>query len=203
MSEVQPASPSSDVPYIAHSPRTSIDGAPNPQSPTHLVHPPTAFKFMAAFKRSRSNLSPEPGLPSSAPQLTDRDEPGKRKAAIPHVKQMHERPLSFASASTDPNTSSLRSAATAAESFSSQRKSHLSNGTQGSAVSAVGKSEEPKSSKITSTSRASASIADQDEARPNIPGSLPQPIPGDIENGNQNHPIVSCNNLSLSASSER
>ena len=106
---------------VAYSP--SIDTPP--QSPAHIVvsefSPPTAFRFMAAFKRSRSNLSPEPGavggsssLPS--PSTMDAEEKAHRRRPLLHKRD--DRPLSMTSDST--GVSSLRSAATAAESFSSR-----------------------------------------------------------------------------------
>ncbi|KAJ7446686.1 Pkinase-domain-containing protein [Mycena latifolia] len=87
-----PMSPVSEVAYVSHTPRTSLDGtAPGP-GPSHHgpnpATPPTAFKFMAAFKRSRSNLSPEPDHASSS-----------GKIVLKSVK----------STSTTANTSSLRS----------------------------------------------------------------------------------------------
>ncbi|KAF8809477.1 hypothetical protein BYT27DRAFT_7094067 [Phlegmacium glaucopus] len=107
----------SDVPFVEHS-RTSID-TPPPQSPVNPdspEYPPTAFKFMAAFRRSRSNLSPEP-VTSCTPPGASSDENDRRRPAV--LVKRHERPLSMTSTST--GLSSLRSAATAAESFSSRR----------------------------------------------------------------------------------
>lgn len=152
----------SDVPFIAHhTPRTSVD-TPPPQpghhpSPSHpSLPPPTAFKFMAAFKRSRSSLSndvnPASSTPASEPDLpnsrtTSKDAnsadkpsdlhfeertpiPRKRPTAVLR-KRSKERPRSYTSNST--GLSSLRSAATAAESLNSNgptetgRLSQLSN----------------------------------------------------------------------------
>ena len=57
----------SDVPFVDHNShgtsRNSIESPQSPHSQTSnnvVEHPPTAFKFMAAFRRSRTNLSPEP-----------------------------------------------------------------------------------------------------------------------------------------------
>ncbi|KAL0953774.1 hypothetical protein HGRIS_004958 [Hohenbuehelia grisea] len=116
------AGPASDVSYIAHSPRTSLDIATPSVSPPNSSqgpNPPTAFKFMAAFKRSRSSLTPEPGQhsPSSPTSLTIPGEDRLRRGKS--LARPKERPQSLSSTST-PNTSSLRSAATAAESFSSR-----------------------------------------------------------------------------------
>lgn len=125
-----PAGPASDVPYVAHSPRTSIDIATPPQSPpasSHngTPHPPTAFKFMSAFKRSRSSLTPEPpGPPPTATSLAvPRDDRLARGRSGISRKDPKERPQSLSSMSTNAN-SSLRSAATAAESFNSRHSRH-------------------------------------------------------------------------------
>lgn len=103
---------------VAYSP--SIDTPP--QSPTHPeFSPPTAFRFMAAFKRSRTNLSPEPGAvggSSSLPSPSTMDVEEKTHRRRPLLQKRDERPLSVTSDST--GVSSLRSAATAAESFSSR-----------------------------------------------------------------------------------
>lgn len=106
----------SDVPFVEHS-RTSIDTPPqSPVNPDSPEHGPTAFKFMAAFRRSWSNLSPEP-VTSPTPPGASSDENERRRPAV--LLKRHERPLSVTSTST--GLSSLRSAATAAESFSSRR----------------------------------------------------------------------------------
>lgn len=105
---------------VAYSP--SIDTPP--QSPTHIVvpefSPPTAFRFMAAFKRSRTNLLPEPGAvggSSSLPSSSTMDVEEKTHRKRPVLQKRGDRPLSVTSDST--GVSSLRSVATAAESFSS------------------------------------------------------------------------------------
>ncbi|KAF9006142.1 hypothetical protein BDQ17DRAFT_1423841 [Cyathus striatus] len=183
-----PAAPMSDVPYVAHTPRTSID-SPSPHASAHPspnpVHPPTAFKFMAAFKRSRSrsNLTPEPGMASSTSLQTtatnDRDDKGPVRRPTVLQKHPKERPLSVTSDST--GISSLRSVATAAESLSSrhERGGSLSvpdsgNGTSGSAFSSVGDSSHNRPSKVTFS--ASPPLVEPDEHRSNstsVPGGLP------------------------------
>ncbi|KAJ3561138.1 hypothetical protein NP233_g10378 [Leucocoprinus birnbaumii] len=149
----------SDVPYIAHdTPRTSVDTLPprptHQPSPSHPTAPPTAFRFIpAAFKRSRSSLtndSPSPITPASDPDLsnsraakeTTADKPSdlhfNERTPLPRRrptgvlrKRSRERPRSYTSNST--GLSSLRSAATAAESLNSGgptetgRLSQLSN----------------------------------------------------------------------------
>lgn len=123
----------SDVSYVAHSSangRASID-TPPPASPTGAAvseSPPSAYRFMAAFKRSRSNLSPEPQSRSSAPTPRPQDaeeRPRQRKTTLLQ-KRPPERPQSVMSDST--GVSSLRSVATAAESMSSRHRSQQNSG---------------------------------------------------------------------------
>ncbi|KAJ7364372.1 hypothetical protein DFH08DRAFT_920898 [Mycena albidolilacea] len=60
-----PMSPASEVALVTR--RTSLNGtAPAPPSYGTPVTPPTAFNFMTASKRSRSNLTPEPNFASSS-----------------------------------------------------------------------------------------------------------------------------------------
>ncbi|KAJ6518809.1 Pkinase-domain-containing protein [Mycena sanguinolenta] len=107
-----PMGPASEVAWVTHTPRTSLDGAspvPPPLGP-HALAPsasPTAFKFMAAFKRSRSNLTPEPDFASSStsvPQVPPKDV-GHKKLR----KEPKDRPQSVKSTSTTANTASMRS----------------------------------------------------------------------------------------------
>ena len=107
----------SDIPFVEHS-ATSME-SPLPQTPVNPDSPeysPTAFKFMAAFKRSR-NLSPDSVTSSKSPGDASGDENERRRPAV--LIKRHERPLSMTSTSTGP--SSLRSAGTAAGSFSCRR----------------------------------------------------------------------------------
>ncbi|KAF7308778.1 Cell division control protein [Mycena kentingensis (nom. inval.)] len=109
VAEPHPMSPASEVAYVQHAtPRTSIDGvAPPNLGLNNPASPPTAFKFMAAFKRSRSNLSPEPDHASSSgsvPQVPAKDVPPKKLR-----KDHRERPQSVKSTSTTANSASVRS----------------------------------------------------------------------------------------------
>jgi len=152
----------SDIPFINHSPRTSVDVPVSAGSPSVSPrvatasnasdHPPPAFKFIAAFKRSRSNLhadseaqasssslsSPPPvpskqhdqrqgarGRADDTPSTPASPTPAQKLRKRPSVlhKPRHERPISAASIST--GLSSVRSAATAAESFSSKQNTGL------------------------------------------------------------------------------
>jgi hypothetical protein len=123
----------SDVSYIAHSSangRTSIDTPPaSPSQAFQSESPPTAYRFMAAFKRSRSNLTPEPHSsksPSATPQPPEPEErPRQRKTTLLH-KRPPERPQSAMSDST--GVSSLRSAVTAPDSSLSSRHQQSSGG---------------------------------------------------------------------------
>ncbi|KAF8966314.1 hypothetical protein BDZ97DRAFT_1808980 [Flammula alnicola] len=163
----------SDIPFVEHNtPGTSMDSPQPPRSPSqanNAEHPPTAFKFMAAFRRSRTNLSPEPVAitpsSSSTPPSKDPDEIPKRQ----------ERPLSVTSDST--GLSSLRSAATAAESFSSRQntgqRSQVSGGDADKAKRHLSEGtalDRARSSKITSSARSEAT---NEHERDDLPGSLP------------------------------
>ncbi len=149
----------SDVPYIARdTPRSSLD-TQSPQPIHHATHattshasPPSAFKIMGVFKRSRSSLTneansssglaSEPNLsdPRTAPKDTaankshhprsnDKTPVPRRRQATVLQKRPKERPRSYTSTST--GVSSLRSAATAPESMSGhtppERLSQFSN----------------------------------------------------------------------------
>ena len=167
----------SDVAFVEHS-RTSLDGQamtttpPTPPAapataPAVVEHQgPTAFKFMAAFKRSRSNLTPEPASSLN----NDEDSPGHhhhhggatKPAAMQRLIKRSFGALHHPSSPTHPSSpppppppilplpslvpapapesvvscnSSLRSAATANESFSSRqntgRRSQVSSPVSG------------------------------------------------------------------------
>ncbi|KAF8202162.1 hypothetical protein BJ912DRAFT_431034 [Pholiota molesta] len=174
----------SDIAFVEHNtPRTSIDSPQPPRSPAfanNIDHPPTAFKFMAAFRRSRTSLTPEPATPVVSPSSPATPPPPKDVADVPPARRRpavlqkrSERPLSMTSDST--GLSSLRSAATAAESFSSRQntgqRSQLSGGgrpvSDGAALDS-----RTRSSKITSSGRSEAPTeADRDNL--GLPGSLP------------------------------
>jgi len=113
-----PPSPSSDVPYVAH---TSIAIPPSPQARSDASNPSAGHKFLAAlaFKRSRVNLSQgsiQPATPVSSRPVLKEAEVTARKTPTAVSK---DRPQSVSS--EDSGISSLGSAATAAESFSSRR----------------------------------------------------------------------------------
>ncbi|KAF7372100.1 Cell division control protein [Mycena venus] len=105
----------SEVPYVAHTPRKSLDSTAPPSPHTHQLSPPApppAFKFMAAFKRSRSNLSPEPDFSSSmasVSQVTSKYAPQRKLRKDPK-----DRPQSVMRISPTPNTLCMRSGETVA-----------------------------------------------------------------------------------------
>jgi hypothetical protein len=161
--------PASDVPYISHSPRTSIDGSAPPASPlpSGTAHPPTAYKFMSAFKRSRSNLTTE-----AIPKAEETAPPRRRSGASKPSRK--ERPQSTTSNGTDP--SSLRSAATGAGSTSSrqERKSAFSSSGKSTTSSPLVEST-PTSSRMTTQSAVTEDATEYGEISYTdvIPGSLP------------------------------
>ncbi|KIY62610.1 hypothetical protein CYLTODRAFT_169858 [Cylindrobasidium torrendii FP15055 ss-10] len=142
-----PGTPTSDVSYVAHShhqsPRTSLDGASTPIS---IGSPPTAYRFIGAFKRSKSNLSPDSDVASTSTS------PEKRSHLKAAMLQRHnsrkERPQSLSSNSTSTGAqSSLRSANTAPE--SAGRKSNFEDITDGGAFTTI---EETESARLASGS---------------------------------------------------
>ncbi|PCH44333.1 Pkinase-domain-containing protein [Wolfiporia cocos MD-104 SS10] len=124
-----PASPISDS---DPTPRTSVDSS-IPQSPPvgGHVHPPTAYKVLAAFKRSKSFMTDQ-DRPSSAssstpspvpsPSVNEHRQVTKKRSILKRRSIIKERPKSIHSESTSPNTSSLRSAITTSESLSSSTR---------------------------------------------------------------------------------
>ncbi|KAF9645362.1 hypothetical protein BDM02DRAFT_3189769 [Thelephora ganbajun] len=95
-------------------PRTSFDFGQQStsSSTTSPVHPPTAFKVLTAFKRSRSMLSPEPAA-QSTPSVNSIPAPRERRTSLlppnPLRRKDKEVAKSLSSNSTSPGPSSLRS----------------------------------------------------------------------------------------------
>ena len=140
-----PTSPTSHTSDDGYSRRTSMDSV---QPGLHgIAHPPTAFKVLSAFKRSKSSLAIDQDIQSSAASTSQPPRQVARKRSVLRRKDASERPRSVSSNnSTSPNSASMRSAVTAAESVSSgQRRSRISGDksdrlsrmTSFSAVSAV------------------------------------------------------------------
>ncbi|KAK0467032.1 STE/STE11/cdc15 protein kinase [Desarmillaria tabescens] len=87
---------------------------------------PTAFKFIEAFKRSRSNLTPDQDYSVAGSSASSPDKASRTKGPALQRKLTRERPQSLSSNSTAPNSSSLRSAPE-----STGRKSTFSTDTDG------------------------------------------------------------------------
>ncbi|KAL6298975.1 hypothetical protein BKA93DRAFT_743141 [Sparassis latifolia] len=116
-----PASPGSEN---SATPRTSID-TPLSTSPPQgsPIHPPSAFKVLNAFKRSRSSLTVDQTRTSPAPSPVPRASTSNRTvthklSVLKRKTEGKERPISISSSSTSPNSSSLRSTGTAMETSS-------------------------------------------------------------------------------------
>lgn len=198
-----PTSPVSEVAYVAPSSSSKMteDYPPAPDQSLQGAsdRPPTAFKFMAAFKtkRSKASLTPEPEqgsssislLPPNAPNDTQsqRDFHQRKDKTIPKKPSLlkrnrdlrQQRPQSQSSDSTSPNTASMRSAA---ESLSSRlehgRKfaAGTDTGTQ-SRFSAGGEFETTMPSKTASFSGASTVPDGGYNLSPSIPGGMPEDNP--------------------------
>ncbi|KAF7794234.1 hypothetical protein EIP86_005366 [Pleurotus ostreatoroseus] len=159
--------------------RTSVDASISSSPPsTSTNHPPTAFKgVISAFKRTKSfynkdnNSSPE--QPSGSPQRVLSRKTSILKRNSHSTAPPSERPSSIASSASPPG-SSLRSAATAAESFSSRPET-----VRQSSISivetdiSVGDRTDRRLSRMTSYS--GVSFISAEEARlSSIPGDIPR-----------------------------
>ncbi len=155
-----PTSPMSDVSYVAHThtPRTSIDVPPATPN-TSAGSQPTAFKFIEAFKRSRSNLTPDQDYSVAGSSTSSPDKASRTKGPTLQRKITKERPQSLSSNSTAPNSSSLRSAPESAG-----RKSTFSTDTDGGTRS-ISPIEEGE---VHSPSRIASGFSDEDH----FPGAL-------------------------------
>lgn len=167
--DFHPGSPASDVPFVAHS-RTSIDApSPSPLTPTPPVHPPIAHKFLGALRRSSSKLFLESQQPAVSKH---RDEKRlRKKPAIVLNTNLNERPHSLTS-----NSTSLRSAATAAESLSSRHDRSLVSSEQGTrGLSSPVISEVVGASKVVSAPGTLEATSDHGDAENDrLPGSPPE-----------------------------
>lgn len=173
-----PLSPTSDGSDVT--PRTSLDTSysPSPGPMSGAVHPPSAYKVLAAFKRSKSFLtehsdrsSPAPSPSPSSPPPVERKQVSRKRSVLTKRKSDgKDRPLSISSASTSPNTSSMRSAMTAAESMASTQR--------GSTRSAATETEGPaehSDSRFSRYSMLSSATTDHEEGR--VPGDLSTSAP--------------------------
>ncbi|KAM5534674.1 hypothetical protein V8D89_011686 [Ganoderma adspersum] len=158
-----PTSPTSQTSDDGVSRRTSMDSVQPLNSAAHgHLHPPTAFKVFSAFKRSRSSLTidqdPHQAASTPTPSTPTAQQISRKKSVLRRKHDADGRPRSISSTtSTTPNSASMRSAVTAAESMSSSSHhprisvdaaERLSRMTSFSAVSAVSGAEterdEPK-----------------------------------------------------------
>lgn len=195
-----PTSPTSEVAYVAPSPssKASVDYPRAQSPPTHNSpgRPPTAFKFVAAAfktKRSRASLTPEPPqgsssslLPAANDQLninnvhrrsekTVTRKPSVLRRNRETVRQPRPHSLSSSNSSTSPNSTSLRSAA---ESISLARRSVISAsetdaGATRSPLSMNGDTQAVRRPNLASLTAVPTAPADDDDASPAIPGSMP------------------------------
>ncbi|RPD76435.1 Pkinase-domain-containing protein [Lentinus tigrinus ALCF2SS1-7] len=160
-----PTSPTSQTSDDGFSRRTSMDSVqPSIGTPGHLPHPPTAFKVLSAFKRSRSSLTidQEHSAPSTPSSATPRQI--SRKHSVLRRKNTDERPQSISSNSTTPNSASMRSAVTAAESVSSSNHRSQRSGDRSDRLSRM--------TSFSAVSAASGAETERDE--PRIVGELPK-----------------------------
>jgi serine/threonine protein kinase len=162
------------------SPRTSFDiqqSSSAATSPSPHLHPPTAFKSMSPFKRSRSSLStPEPAAPTPPPAANDdkADRP-RRRSLLKRSHASQERPISIASTSTSqtPNTASMRSALTAAESFSSLHGRASVLTTTDAELGRVSQLSAGENARSRSSRMTAASSAEHGDSRDGVPGAMP------------------------------
>jgi len=138
--QLGPGTPSTPISDAGMSSRTSVDNplSSSPPSSTPPVHPPSAFKVLNAFKRSRSFLlNKDSDVSSQAQSETASSTNGQpqrqvsRKTSIltrrhhppppPSTIITSERPSSIGSGTASPQDSSLRSATTTSHSHSRSR----------------------------------------------------------------------------------
>lgn len=157
-------------------PRTSFDFGQPPTPSPGIVHPPTAYKVLNAFKRSRSTLSPEPASQSNS-SVNSIPTPRERRTSLlppnPLRRKDKDTAKSLSSNSTSPGPSSLRSHAQ----DSSINNTRRSAGTKSeSIVSGDNDPEDARLSRITGYSVISVgSEHDHEESPTDIPGGLPSP----------------------------
>jgi hypothetical protein len=169
------------------SPRTSLDyqSSQAPSSHGVPVHPPVAFRKWVPFKRSRSSLSPEPkdttstpSLVSQTPSVPEEKVVQRKRSVLKRPVRTVDRPQSLSSNSSGPNTSSMRSAVTAAESTTSYRRERPES-VMTVTETDIGPNNRISGGEVTRASQFTARSAETmesvyDEARTSsIPGSMP------------------------------
>ena len=163
-------SPSTDG---VSTPRTSFDFGQQPTPSPVTPHPPTAFKLLTSFTRSRPSLSPEPAT-RSTPSVNSIPNPRERRTSLlpsnPLRRKDKEAARSLSSNSTSPGPSSLRSHGQDSNPSNTRR----SAGTRSDSIISGGNDTEAvRSSRITGYSVISVG-SEQEEASPtDIPGGLP------------------------------
>lgn len=158
-------------------PRTSFDfgqpSTPNPSTPP--VHPPTAFKVLTAFKRSRSSLSPEPAA-QSTPSVNSIPTPRERRTSLlsPNLLKRKDKEVakSLSSNSTSTGPSSLRSQGQDNNTSNTRRSAGARSE---SIVSGDNETEVTRFSRITGYSVISvgSDLEQEEVSTTNVPGGLP------------------------------
>ena len=158
-------SPSTDG---VSTPRTSFDFGQQPTPSPGTPHPPTAFKVLTAFTRSR----PEPAA-LSTPSVNSIPSPRERRTSLlsnPLRRKDKEVARSLSSNSTSPGPSSLRSHGQDSNPANTRR----SAGTRSESIISGGNDTEARLSRITGYSVISVGSEHEEAPSPTgIPGGLP------------------------------
>ena len=159
----------------ASSPGTSVDFGQQStsSSATSPIHPPTAFRVLTAFRRSRSSLTPEPAA-QSTPSVNSIPSPRERRTSLlpsnPLKRKDKEITRSLSSHSTSPGPSSLRSQGL----DSSGNNTRRSAGARSESIVSGDDTQVARLSRITGYSVISAGSDHEHEVSPaDIPGGLP------------------------------
>ncbi|KZT09938.1 uncharacterized protein LAESUDRAFT_756159 [Laetiporus sulphureus 93-53] len=184
---LQASAPVSLISDHDFTPRTSLDSASQqPPSFSGHPHPPSAYKVLQAFKRSKSFLTdhhdrsspvPSSSTPSPVPQaVSNKDnnpQPGQKRSILKRKSDIKERPRSISSNSTGLKSSSMRSAVTATESMSSATRRSVQS--PAADADADNDKSDSKISHLTSYSIVSSAGTGRIATRsPGIPGDLPK-----------------------------
>ena len=157
-------------------------------SATPPVHPPTAFRVLTAFRRSRSSLTPEPAG-QSTPSVNSIPTPRERRTSLlpsnPLKRKDKEAARSLSSDSTSPGPSSLRSQGQ----DSSANNTRRSAGARSDSIVSGNDTEVARLSRITGYSIISAGSdqAHEQFSSGDIPGGLPSsPVSSKRRNSKNN-----------------
>ena len=152
-----------------------FDQASTPGPSTPPIHPPTAFKVLTAFKRSRTSLSPEPAARSTV-SVNSIPTPRERRTSLLSSNPLRRKDKEVA------KSLSSNSASTGPSSLRSQGQDSSTNNTRRSAgtrcesiVSGDDETEVTRASRITGYSMISVgSDPEQQEiSATDVPGGLP------------------------------